>query len=97
MGLYQKSILFQETPPSLRATSFFPCLRGSTPKGGWGGRTEEELVIHSEDGECFNSPSVYRGKSASKREQTESLLVVCRARADSRLLAGSIPRRGEGV
>ena len=34
MGLYQKSILFQETPPSLRATSFFPCLRGSTPKGG---------------------------------------------------------------
>ena len=24
----------KKTPPSLRATSFFPCLRGSTPKGG---------------------------------------------------------------
>ena len=50
-----------------------------------------------EDREYFSSPSVYRGKSASKQEQTESLLVVCRARADSRLLAGSIPQRGEGV
>ena len=28
------------------ATSFFPCLRGSTPKGGWGGRTEEELEYY---------------------------------------------------
>ena len=63
MGLYQKSILFQETPPSLRATSFFPCLRGSTPKGGWGGRTEDELVIYPEYREYFSSPSVYRGST----------------------------------
>ena len=45
------------------ATSFFPCLRGSTPKGGWGGRTEEELVTIPEEREYFNSPSVYRGST----------------------------------
>ena len=28
----QKVILFQKTPPSLRATSFFPGPRGSTPE-----------------------------------------------------------------
>ena len=54
---------FKKTPPSLRATSFFPCLRGSTPKGGWGGRTEEELVTIPEEREYFNSPSVYRGST----------------------------------
>jgi len=54
-------------------------------------------VTLPEEREYFNSPSVYRGKSASNRGQTESLLVVCRARADSRLLAGSIQRSREGV
>ena len=29
-----KVILFQKTPPSLRATSFFPYLKGSIPNGG---------------------------------------------------------------
>ena len=33
-GTVPKVILFQKTPPSLRATSFFPYLRGSTPNGG---------------------------------------------------------------
>ena len=49
-----------------------------------------------EDREYFNSPSVYRGKSASKRGQTESLLVVCRARADSRPASGLNTPKGGG-
>ena len=48
------------------------------------------------DREYFSSPSVYRGKSASKREQTESLLVVCRARADSRPASGLNTPEGGG-
>ena len=62
-GAVLKVILFQKTPPSLRATSFFPCLRGSTLKGGWGGRTKEELVTLPEGREYFSSPSVYRGST----------------------------------
>ena len=50
-GCVKRYFILKKTPPSLRATSFFPCLRGSTPKGGWGGRTEEEFVTFPEDGE----------------------------------------------
>ena len=39
--------------------------RGEVPRrGGWGGRTEEELVLHPKDGELLSSPSVYRGSTA---------------------------------
>ena len=52
-------------------------------------------VDKAEDGKYFSSSSVYRGKSASKRGQTESLLVVCRARADSRPASGlNTPKGG---
>ena len=43
---------------------FLPLPEGKYPEGGWGGRTEEELVTLPEDREYFNSPSVYRGSTA---------------------------------
>ena len=49
-----------------------------------------------EDRGYFNSPSVYRGKPASKREQWGNLLPNCRARAGSRPVSGLNTPKGGG-